>query len=117
MADKKLSRFLPKAEQKRLGTQTKKDKEKEKALDKFEKEHLPPAEKAKKEPAPTPAAPVAAPLPVAKKKEPVASSQTTSLRINPVIWKEAKKRCVDMGETLTGMVERLLSAELSKKPK
>ena len=41
--------------------------------------------------------------------------QSTSIKIDPKIWKEAKKYAIDKGITVGELVERLLREELSKK--
>ncbi|MEM1946388.1 MAG: ribbon-helix-helix protein, CopG family [Candidatus Caldarchaeum sp.] len=41
--------------------------------------------------------------------------QPTSIKIDPEVWKEAKKHAIDKGETVSELIERLLREELGKK--
>lgn len=41
--------------------------------------------------------------------------KTTSLKINPDLWKEVKKHCIDIGEDLSSYIEGLLLKELKRK--
>lgn len=41
-------------------------------------------------------------------------NQTTSLRIDPEVWMEAKKLAIDRKKTIGELVEELLKRELTK---
>jgi hypothetical protein len=43
--------------------------------------------------------------------------QTTSIRMNPELWKQAKIYAIENGETMTGLMERLLKQELERRKK
>lgn len=48
----------------------------------------------------------------------MAEKQTTSIKIDPELWKEAKKHAIDRGITLTDLIQELLTKELNEnKPK
>jgi hypothetical protein len=40
---------------------------------------------------------------------------TTSIKIDPKLWKEVKKYCIDKGITISELLERLLKQELKIK--
>ncbi len=40
--------------------------------------------------------------------------ETTSIKINPKLWKEIKKYCIDKNKTISDLIERLLDEELKK---
>lgn len=39
---------------------------------------------------------------------------TTSIKINPKLWKKIKKYCIDKDITISDLIERLLKEELKK---
>jgi len=41
--------------------------------------------------------------------------QPTSIKIDPEVWKEAKKHAIDKGVTIGELIERLLREEIGKK--
>lgn len=41
--------------------------------------------------------------------------ETISLKIDPTIWKEAKKKCIDKNITYSKYVESLIRKDLDKK--
>jgi len=47
----------------------------------------------------------------------MSKQQTTSIRMNPELWKQAKIYAIENGETLTGLLERLLRQELERRKK
>lgn len=40
--------------------------------------------------------------------------ETTSIKINPEVWKETKKYCIDKNITISQLIEELLKKEISK---
>jgi len=42
----------------------------------------------------------------------MSNKQVTSIKVDPELWKEAKKHAIDRGETIGELVERLLRKEL-----
>lgn len=40
--------------------------------------------------------------------------ETTSIKIDKELWKEAKKYCIDKNITLSELIEKLLKQELKK---
>ena len=49
-----------------------------------------------------------------RKKESVKRT-TTSIRINPEVWKEAKKMSIDLGCSVGELMENIIKKELKKK--
>jgi len=47
----------------------------------------------------------------------MAKQATTSIRVNEELWKQAKIHAIENGETLTGLLERLLKQELERRKK
>jgi len=45
----------------------------------------------------------------------VNEKQVTSIKIDPELWKEAKKHAIDEGVSLGELIEKLLQQELRKK--
>jgi len=45
----------------------------------------------------------------------MSKQQTTSIRMDPELWKQAKIYAIKNGETLTGLLERLLRQELERR--
>lgn len=43
--------------------------------------------------------------------------KTTSLKIDPELWKEVKKYCIDKGVNISDWMEMLINGELKKKKK
>lgn len=43
--------------------------------------------------------------------------KTTSLKIDPELWKEVKKYCIDKGVNISDWMEMLIKGELKKKNK
>lgn len=41
--------------------------------------------------------------------------ETTSIKINPSLWKEAKKYCIDKDITISDLIEYLLEKEIKKR--
>jgi antitoxin component of RelBE/YafQ-DinJ toxin-antitoxin module len=41
--------------------------------------------------------------------------ETTSIKINRDLWKEAKKYCIDKNITISELIERLLEREINKR--
>lgn len=41
--------------------------------------------------------------------------QTVSLKLDPELWKEAKKKCIDKNTSYSEYVEALIKKDLSKK--
>lgn len=41
--------------------------------------------------------------------------ETTSIKINQKIWREARKYCIDKGITISELIEKLLEKEIKKK--
>lgn len=41
---------------------------------------------------------------------------TTSIKVNPQLWKEVKKYCIDKDINVSDLLEQLLKKELGKKP-
>ncbi len=41
--------------------------------------------------------------------------ETTSIKINPELWKEARKYCIDKNITISDLIENLLEKEIKKK--
>ena len=40
--------------------------------------------------------------------------ETTSIKINPELWKETKKYCIDKNITISQLIEQLLKKEIMK---
>jgi predicted DNA-binding ribbon-helix-helix protein len=40
--------------------------------------------------------------------------ETTSIKINPNLWKEAKKYCIDNNITISQLIEKLIEKEINK---
>ena len=40
--------------------------------------------------------------------------ETTSIKINPEIWKETKKYCIDKNITISQLIEELLKKEIKQ---
>ena len=40
--------------------------------------------------------------------------ETTSIKIDPELWKEAKKYCIDKNITISDLLESLLEKEIKK---
>lgn len=47
----------------------------------------------------------------------MARNQTTSIRIDPEVWREAKKLAIDRNKTVGELVEELLKRELTETKK
>jgi len=43
--------------------------------------------------------------------------ETTSIKINPNLWKEAKKYCIDNNITISQLIEKLIEKEITKRDK
>ncbi|MCK4729783.1 MAG: hypothetical protein KAT28_00545 [Candidatus Aenigmarchaeota archaeon] len=41
--------------------------------------------------------------------------ETTSIKINPYLWKETKKYCIDKDITISNLIENLLKKEINIK--
>ena len=41
--------------------------------------------------------------------------ETTSIKIDPELWKEAKKYCIDKNITISDLIKSLLEKEIKKK--
>jgi len=41
--------------------------------------------------------------------------ETTSIKINRDLWKEAKKYCIDKNITISELIEKLLEKEINKR--
>ncbi len=45
----------------------------------------------------------------------MSEKKTTSIKVDPDLWKEAKKLAIDRGVTIGALVEQLLRKELERK--
>lgn len=41
--------------------------------------------------------------------------KTTSIKIDPMIWKEARKYCIDLGIDISDYIEELIRTNLKKR--
>lgn len=45
----------------------------------------------------------------------MSARKTTSIKINPELWKEVKKHCIDVEDDISDYIEGLIQKDLKKK--